>query len=649
MARLFGGRNIELLAPAGTFEILREILATPCDAVYLGGQNLNMRMIRKGYNLSREELAEAVSLAARAGKALYIAVNSLAGREELNEAADYLEFLAGLGPSALIVQDPAVISLAQRHCPGIPLHASVMMNVHSLSGVRFLKRHGIRRVVLSREMPLAAAARIAAQSSVELEYFAHGDMCVAHGSQCLYSSYLFGQSSNRGRCLKPCRWPFSDPCERDGPEDGSRSYPLAVKDMNMIARIPDLLAAGISSLKIEGRMRQGDFIARLVREYAEALDAFLADPLGWQPPKQERMEAFRKRDWSTGYAFGLPGQGNLNRRGEGTGAFYSTGKMFSQPTEEREIPRFNPVPGPAGSKADRGPALTVRVNSAAQGRLALEFGPRRIYLSAEPLLAALPASPPSSDFSGPCLPGAAAPCVPALPERGELEAFRRECRDALCELYIALPRMMGDDQTEIFRQWLKGGPAADGFLVTHGGALDWLRGSGYALAGDWTLNAYSGEASRFWAAEGLETLAASTELPFASLAAFPADCPEGLEAEAVFHGLIPVMYLDHDVSGRQSPKAELETPAGRLTVMRDCWNRYHLFPRKELTLLPKAPELAASGFGFLRAEIQAYPDGAARAVLAACRTALNDPERGQGALEGITPTGGGFTYGAHGY
>ena len=89
-------------------------------AVYLGGQNLNMRMIRKGYNLSREELAEAVSLAARAGKALYIAVNSLAGREELNEAADYLEFLAGLGPSALIVQDPAVISLAQRHCPGIP-------------------------------------------------------------------------------------------------------------------------------------------------------------------------------------------------------------------------------------------------------------------------------------------------------------------------------------------------------------------------------------------------------------------------------------------------------------------------------------------------------------------------------------------------
>ena len=109
------------------------------------------------------------------------------------------------------------------------------------------------------------------------------------------------------------------------------------------------------------------------------------------------------------------------------------------------------------------------------------------------------------------------------------------------------------------------------------------------------------------------------------------------------------MYLDHDVSGRQSPKAELETPAGRLTVLRDCWNRYHLFPRKELTLLPKAPDLAASGFGFLRAEIQAYPDEAARAVLAACRTALNDPERGQGALEGITPTGGGFTYGAHGY
>lgn len=709
MARLFGGKTVELLAPAGTFDIFRDIIKTPCDAVYTGGQAFNMRMIRAGYNLSKEELAQAVEMAREQGKKLYITVNSLVSDAELPLAAEYLSFLGDIRPDALIIQDVSLLTLAKRHCPCVPLHASVMMNVHNLSGIEFLARHGVSRVVLSREMPLYAVRDIASRTDVELEYFTHGDMCVANGSLCWYSSYLFGQSSNRGRCLKPCRWPFTFADNAQAVWAPGREYPpfpLAVKDLNLHEHLPDLLAAGVVSFKIEGRMRQSEFIVPLIHEYADALDRFLADPLGGAGAKPERMEPFLKRDYSTGYAYGAPGRSNINTRGEGTGKFYSTGKMFSQPSAEKEIPPTDtaatrPTRPAAPEEARARTHLSVRVNSIAHARIALAYRCERIYLSAEPLLAdyagcdglttadgtSMKARPAAQQPVG--LPGSAAPTSSPMPSLEELHAFHEECAAAGCRLFIALPRMLTDVQTELFREWFSRKPSMDGVLVSHGGALDWLepmtassvaknddaRASSMPilLAGDTSLNVYNGEAARFWAAEGLSLMTASCELPFDGLAGFPAECPEGLVPEVTLHGLIPMMYLDHDVSEQGAFRTLLETPQGKLTVLRDCWNRYHLFPAKELSLLPRLGELMDAGYRDFRLELQAYPDDAARNVLEACRAALDAaaPEtaielQGDGgrsasiqieemnnagavALAKLTPLGGGFTYGAHGF
>ena len=155
MLRTFMGRTLELLAPAGTFEILQAVMDSRCDAVYCGGESLNMRMIRKGYNLSRQELKEAVDLARDKGKKLYITVNSLLEQDELDEAREYLSFLQELQPHGIIIQDAALLELAGEQKVTVPLHASVMMNVHNLEGIKLLEKFGVTRVVLSREMPLS--------------------------------------------------------------------------------------------------------------------------------------------------------------------------------------------------------------------------------------------------------------------------------------------------------------------------------------------------------------------------------------------------------------------------------------------------------------------------------------------------------------
>ena len=308
MQRQWNNRSLELLAPAGTFDIFRQISDSACDAIYCGGQNLNMRMIRKGYNLSNEELKDAVQLAREKGKKTYITVNSLLDPSELNQANEYLDILQEISPDGLIVQDTAILKMAKEKGLTIPLHASVMMNVHNLDMIRRLERRGISRVVLSREMSLDQVRALSGQTDMELEYFTHGDMCAVHGSQCLYSSYLFGMSSNRGRCLKPCRWPLSG---------ASEPFPLAVKDLSLYSHLSDMILAGICSFKIEGRMRGADFIVSLINRYGEALDRFLDDPVAHAHSDMADMEPFRKRDYSTAYAFGKPGMSNINRRGRG--------------------------------------------------------------------------------------------------------------------------------------------------------------------------------------------------------------------------------------------------------------------------------------------------------------------------------------------
>ena len=238
MSRYFNQQEVELLAPAGNFEIFKQILHSGADAFYLGGKILNMRLHRKDFNFSNDEIVEAIQMAHELGKKVYVTVNNLLSSEDLLETEHYLRFLESAAPDAIIVQDMSIIALVQKLKLNLNIHASVMMNVHNLETIKKLRELGVTRVVTSRDIDLNTVKLFSAQTDMEFEYFVHGDMCLAHGAQCTYSGILFGNSSNRGRCMKPCRWGYK---MNQGGNQYNTTFPLAVKDMYMYENIPELI------------------------------------------------------------------------------------------------------------------------------------------------------------------------------------------------------------------------------------------------------------------------------------------------------------------------------------------------------------------------------------------------------------------------
>ena len=221
----------ELLAPAGTLETVEAVLCAGADAVYVGGKSLNMRMHRSSYNLDDQQLADAIALAHSRKRKLYLTLNSMIVEDELPQVRAALSIIGRLKPDAIIVQDLAVASLAREICVEIPLHASTMMNVHSIESAQALQMLGFTRVVTSRDIPLHEVRRIGEGSGLEMEYFVHGDMCIAQSSQCYGSGLLFGESSNRGRCMKSCRWKWELLSPDAQHPTGKPTYLLARKDL----------------------------------------------------------------------------------------------------------------------------------------------------------------------------------------------------------------------------------------------------------------------------------------------------------------------------------------------------------------------------------------------------------------------------------
>ncbi len=556
--RKFKDQKIELLAPAGNLEIFKGIVDSRCDAIYFGGQRMNMRMIRKGYNFSDDELKEAIYLANERGKATYITVNNLLDEKESSELSEYLQFLSEIKPTGIIVQDFAVLEQTKALNLDLEIHASVMMNVHNLEMIKALEKHGVKRVVLSREATLTEAHYFHTHSNVELEYFTHGDMCVAHGAQCYYSSMLFGMSSNRGKCLKPCRWWFD--------REGTRSYPLAVKDMSMIAHLPDMIHAGITSYKIEGRMREKEFIVDLINRYGDVFDSYIDDPVGYDYKEQEAwIFENRKRDLSTAYAFGNPGAFNINERYEGTGKFYSTGKMFSTPTVESDVDP-NQIEGikaifNANPAHKNNTKLSVRVEDMEQARVALEEGVFRIYLAADVF-------EPKRPFT--------------IQEIQTLVGIKGNT-----QLFVTTPKMMDAVQFERYDAWLSKLQGIDGILVTNLGAIEAFKKFGLKMVGDYSLNLFNKHAAEFYLGEGLSELTPSIELPAQSLKAL---LEENVPFEVITHGRMAGMYMSHDLYDMHQVSVEdqliFENEAGPYLIKRDVHGKCHFLMQKTMTFLP---------------------------------------------------------------
>lgn len=262
--------EFELLAPAGSFEILKAVIAAGADAVYVGGSQFGARAYAN--NFTEEELLDAIDYVHLRGKKLFLTVNTLFKNDEINDALyNYLLPYYKKGLDAVIVQDFGVIDYIKTYFPDLPIHTSTQMTVTGVEGAKFLKNLGVERVVLARELSISEMKQIKEEADVELEAFVHGALCYSFSGQCLFSSILGGRSGNRGRCAQPCRLPYAV-LDENKKEYKKESYVLSLKDLCGIEYLQQLREAGVYSLKIEGRMKQASYAAGVVSFYRKYID-----------------------------------------------------------------------------------------------------------------------------------------------------------------------------------------------------------------------------------------------------------------------------------------------------------------------------------------------------------------------------------------
>lgn len=289
--------QVELLAPAGSVQSFFAALEYGADAVFCGLTSFSARA--KAKNFSLEELEQLVGYAHKMGKKVYVAINTLIKDAELEELIPVLAVIERLRVDGLIIQDFGLYRLAHTHFPGIPLHASTQMLVHTLAGVKVLEGLGFERVVLARELSLAEISYISKNSHLEIEHFIHGALCYSMSGHCLFSSYIDGKSGNRGRCAQPCR-------RRYHLGDASGFY-FSTSDFSALELIPELVASGVVSLKIEGRMKSAEYVAAVVAAYRTVLDARQGEERDAITKAKKQLERAMGRKSSTGFLPGLGG------------------------------------------------------------------------------------------------------------------------------------------------------------------------------------------------------------------------------------------------------------------------------------------------------------------------------------------------------
>lgn len=615
MARYFNNQEVELLAPVGNFEIFKEVIHSGADAVYLGGKIFNMRMHRKDFNFTNEELEEAIKITHSLGKKLYITVNNLLSYEDLMQAEEYLKYLNKIQPDAIIVQDMAVVKLVKDLKLNLNIHSSVMMNVHNLETVKQLQKLGITRVVTSRDIDLKTVKEFAVQTNMEFEYFVHGDMCVAHGAQCLYSGMLFGKSGSRGLCMKPCRWGYK--INKDDKEYDT-SFPMAVKDMYMYEHIPELIEAGVVSFKIEGRMRDANYLVSLINYYSDAIDRYIEDPISYDRKKHSKeLYKDRKRDFSTAYAFGKPGLSNINERYEGTGKFYSTGKVFSNPVDEFDITqnRIDEIKSILNTedKKDEEVILSIKVNSYNAAMVAIEEGVDNIYLSGEVF-------EPYKPFT-----------------KDEIKELVKNKRNS--KIYMGLPRMMFEEDFSKYNHLLRNNDIGiDGLLVTNLGSISKFKDLGLNLVGDYSLNIYNSIAADFYKDQGISLGTISCESSVKNTKEMLLD--SSLLLEVIVHGSPVVMYMDHDIyentkvlnpskeSGRKYTDKNVlllvDNKGNEHPIYRDNYGKNHMLLSKELCYLPILKELKELGAKSFRIEGCHYNNETLRTIIKSYKKAIKD-------------------------
>ena len=305
----------ELLVPAGSLESLKTAILYGADAVYLGGMRFGLRA--KARNFDADELKEGVAYAHAHGVRVHVTVNIVAHNDQLEDLPEYLTFLESIGVDALIVSDAGIIDLAREVVPSMEIHLSTQASATNYRTMNFWHRMGVKRIVVARELSLAEIAdtREKTDPDLELEAFVHGAMCMSISGRCVLSNYLTGRDSNQGACTHPCRWKYALVEEsRPGEympvmETERETYIFNSKDLCMIEYLPEMIRAGISSFKIEGRMKTPLYVAVTAKAYREAIDDLLESEEKYRsriPYYKELLSKVSHRDYSTGFYLDRP-------------------------------------------------------------------------------------------------------------------------------------------------------------------------------------------------------------------------------------------------------------------------------------------------------------------------------------------------------
>ncbi|QIB26482.1 peptidase U32 family protein [Caloranaerobacter azorensis] len=304
----------ELLAPAGDLERLKMAVIYGADAVYLGGERFGLRAGAKNFNI--EQLKQGLEFAHKRGKKVYVTLNIIPHNEDFKGLREYIKDLHNMEVDAVIVSDPGVFSIVKDAAPDFEIHLSTQANTTNYHTANYWYKQGVKRIVVARELSLNEIKEIIDKTpdDLEIEAFVHGAMCISYSGRCLLSNYMIFRDANRGECAHPCRWKYYIMEEkRPGEyfpvfEDERGTYIFNSKDLCMLKHIPELINAGISSFKIEGRMKSAYYVATVVRSYRMVIDKYLADPENYVYNDKwlDEIKKASHRDFTTGFYFGKP-------------------------------------------------------------------------------------------------------------------------------------------------------------------------------------------------------------------------------------------------------------------------------------------------------------------------------------------------------
>ena len=503
--------KVELLAPAGKPDILKSVIEAGADAVYLGGKSFSMRQHRSEFNFDLFQLRKAVEFVHQKCGNIYVTVNALFKDKEFSSLIDYLDYLNEINVDAIIIQDIGLLHLLRERQYNFDIHASTMMNVHNIDSARLLKSKGVSRIVTSRDISLDHVKAISEAAEIECEYFIHGDMCASQSGLCYSSGILFGQSSNRGRCLKPCRWPYQFYDITKQKPLGSKKYYLARKDMCLIRHIDTLISKGIASLKIEGRMKDKDFLHHIVMSYRKVIDKYYENPFLFNPSPDvlKDIHKKRKRDLCTCFALKEAGMETFGLTGK------REPKFFSRAVKEKRIEKRE-ASKQSTPKPDRSPinlSITVHVATFETLTTALSHKPAWIYLDTH-----LP--------------------VGYWDEKRISRAFKM-ASDYEIPVALYLPSIMHDSEINNLHHYLNNSNSMkpNAFLIGSLGAIEALRKrDDVQIFADYTLNVINSRSVLFLKELGITRYCLSPEFPSMLTTKL-------MEGELLVHGPLPYMQF----------------------------------------------------------------------------------------------------------